>query len=148
MKGWYSRHPKSPLSASDLRSIFKRQLSFAIIIVTVIYITLSLLLKASYKIKSAFLCLFRLFLPLPSFPEIRLLDSTALMLMRMLSSTIVITFQTEVKKRKDVEADLRKSSALSTLLTELSTVHSPRIEVTRIEFFPLGKELCAPCALF
>jgi len=34
----------------------------------------------------------------------------------------------DVKKKKDDEDDLRKSPALTTLLTELSTVHSPKIE--------------------
>ena len=38
-------------------------------------------------------------------------------------------FQLDVKKKKDDEDDLRKSPALTTLLTELSTVHSPKIEV-------------------
>ena len=38
-------------------------------------------------------------------------------------------FQLDVKKKKDDEDDLRKSPALTTLLTELSTVHSPRIQV-------------------
>ena len=40
-------------------------------------------------------------------------------------------FQVDLK-RKDAEEELRKSKALSTLVAELSTVHSPRIEVTTI----------------
>ena len=43
---------------------------------------------------------------------------------------LVACFQVDLK-RKDAEEELRKSKALSTLVAELSTVHSPRIEVTK-----------------
>ena len=47
------------------------------------------------------------------------------------ASIVLTCFQVDLK-RKDAEEELRKSKALSTLVAELSTVHSPRIEVTTI----------------
>ena len=49
--------------------------------------------------------------------------------MKTRASIVLTCFQVDLK-RKDAEEELRKSKALSTLVAELSTVHSPRIEVT------------------